>query len=249
VPTGALISFLKQFHNLNARWGNYYENITEDLVTLCADIQKDIIMKSRRSGQRLAPEGLLIAQALRILALSKNLEEIWGHSVYCKKEEFVENIWLDPETVISHEVTNPSVRVSRVSRVCPTDNIVTREHSDGLLLSKSLQDLVRNTLDLIIRGRPSYWPTIFCVLIVLKLIQSNSSSGMEYFDEIFDGADRLRNVWKILCEMFDLATGGNHPLVNGWARDEYALQIGSKHSSVEHFQILNSIWVDEGLFY
>lgn len=48
--------FLKQFYKPNMRWGNCFEIITEDLGTLCVDIQRDIIMKPRRSGQGLAPK-------------------------------------------------------------------------------------------------------------------------------------------------------------------------------------------------
>lgn len=94
--------------------------------------------------------------------------------------------------------------------------MVVHAYSNGKRLCNLVQGFVRGTQSLILRARPSYWPTIFCVLLLLRLIQSNSSSGMDYFDDVCNGADAIRDVWKKLSVMFEVASGSNlHPLVNG----------------------------------
>jgi hypothetical protein len=242
-PSGALVTFLKQFHKLNTRWGYYYEAPSEALVTLCAEIQEDIVTKVRPGRKPMSEGNLLIALALRALALGHYIADVEGWLIGGTEESFIQSMFLEPTTI--SEDKNPSIIVSRHD---PTKDDL--GSADGAKLSSMMHDIVRTTQALILRGKASDWPVIFCVLCLIKMIhQSVASSIIRYIKFPPDGYVKYLNVWETLCLLYDASSNGHNPLVDDWDESEYEMLVGNNGLAVDHFRSLNALWNESGMVY
>jgi hypothetical protein len=240
-PSGALVPFLKQFHNLNTRWGNYYEPHTEALVTLCAKIQEEIATKVRPGRKPMSEGNLLIASALRALALGFYIGEVEGWLINGTEESFIESMFLEPKTI--SEFGNISTTVSRHDPA--KDDLGS---ADGTKLSSMMQDIVRTTQTLILCGKASDWPVIFCVLCLLKMIhQLVASSIIRYIKLPPDGYGKYLDLWETLCQLYDTSSDGHNPLVDDWDESEYEMLVGNNNLAVDHFRALNALWKESGM--
>jgi hypothetical protein len=239
---GGLVAYLKQFHDINSRWGQEYDMHTEEVITECAEIQKDIVLKSRRIGKPLTEENLLIAMSLRALGLTHRISELTMHLSPETSDEFLENGRFKKPVVIS-DSQDPLLPVVEVCRVRQKN--VPRDDRNDRKLSILIQQIVKVTYRLIVRGRPSDWPAIVCVLCLLALARE-TTQGFDYIVG-FENTDELDFVWQMLCEVFDFSTKGHHPLVDSTDVSYYESLVGSKNMALEHFLTLNSLWMDLGV--
>lgn len=239
----ALVAFLKQFHNLNTRWGHYYEPVTEALVTLCAEIQEDIVTKIRLGLKPMSEGNLLIASALRALALGHYIADVECSLTNATEETFIQSMFLEPKSISDEE--NPSIIVSRHD---PTKDDI--GSADGAKLSLMMYDIVRTTQALILGRKASDWPVIFCVLCLLKMIhQSVTSCFPSYIEFPPDGYDRYLNVWETLCQLYDTCSDYHNPLVDDWDESEYEMLFGNNSLALNHFRSLNALWSESGMIY
>ena len=242
-PSGALVTFLKQFHNLNTRWSNYYEAPTEALVALCAEIQEDIVTKARPGRKPMSEGNLLIASALRALALGYYIAEVESWLICETEEYFIRSMFQEPTTI--SEDKNPSIIVSRHD---PTKDDLGSAY--GEKLSSMMHDIVQATQSLILRGKASDWPVIFCVLCLLKMIhQSVASSIIPYIKFPPDGYAEYLNVWETLCQLYDVSSDDHNPLVDNWDESGYEMLVGNNSLAVDHFRSLNALWCESGMVY
>jgi hypothetical protein len=186
---------------------------------------------------------LLIASALRALALGYYISEAEGWFVNKTEEFFIQSMFLEPTTI--SEFGNTSVRVSRHD---PTKDDL--RSADGAKLSSVMQDIVQTTQSLILCGEASDWPVIFCALCLLKMLhQSVASSIIPYIKFPPDGGEKYLNVWETLCDMYDVVSGGHNPLVDDWDESEYRMLVGNDTLAVDHFRSLNVLWIESGTVY
>jgi hypothetical protein len=239
---GGLVAYLKQFHDINSRWGQEFEVHTEEVITECAEIQKDIVLKNRRIGKPLTEENLLIAMSLRALGLTHRISELTMHLSPESNDEFLKSGRFKKPVVIS-DSQDPLLPVVEVCRVRPKN--VPRDDRNDRKLTILIQQIVKVTYRLIIRGRPSDWPAIVCVLCLLNLTQE-TIEGLEYIVG-FENVGELGSVWKMLCDLFDFSTKGHHPLVDSTDASYYESLVGSKNMALEHFLTLNSYWMELGV--
>jgi hypothetical protein len=74
----AYAKFLNQFENIQVRWGNHYEQLTENIISSAADYQKHLLQVE--SGDLWgADEDILILLALRCLVISHHLSQFGCH--------------------------------------------------------------------------------------------------------------------------------------------------------------------------
>jgi hypothetical protein len=238
-PYRALVPYLRQFHTLNTRWQNCYEPMTENIITQCAAIQEEIIMKRRSSRKPLFEEHLLIASALRALALAHHIFEL------CINVPTVSypGMFLQPEKLDTGN-QNPAIEVSRYD---PGSDNASRPN-DGGTLSYLIQDIVRITQGLLLKGRPTDLPTVFCTLCLLKLVEGNFVEFIGYIDAFSRCYKQFGGVWRTLAELLELAIKGNHPLVEDWDGRAYKSLVGVSNVSVAHFQSMNQLWIDGGMW-
>lgn len=231
----SLLEFLKQFHDINSRWTSYYAPATEDLITLCAQIQEDILSRTSRMPANLS-EILLIALSLRTLAFAHNFGLV---TINLPCDPRVERVFPQPEIV---QDANPSLEIwacGPASESAP----VCLGHDGGGQLSSMIEDIVRITQRLHFRRRPKDWPSLFCVLCLLELILFEISS--DHWVDTFDCAhDALESVWSMLCQLYHVCTKGNHPLTHGWSVEEYTSLVGNDTLAIAHFRLLNDMWVE-----
>jgi hypothetical protein len=239
-PHGALIAFLKQFYDINTRWGIWYEPVTLGIIEQCAEIQKDIVLKHRRSRKALSEDSLLIALAFRALAFVHNVGEVCVNLPYFSNGEFSSS-FLEP-TKIRNEA-NPSIEVS----TCEIDGgFSSIQEADGRKLTLMIQDIVRITQRLLLRQKPADSPVLFCTICLLKLIQGQFFSELDFLN-IFPGEKVFEKVWRRLCQLYDVFTNGRHPLVDHWRSGEYESLVGHDVLAARHMNSLNDMWVDGGI--
>jgi hypothetical protein len=232
----SLLEFLKQFHDINSRWDNHYEPAAENLITLCAKIQEDTLSRTSRIPANLLEEILLIALSLRTLAFAHNfcLAELslpWARRV--------DTFFLQPKMIRDK---NPSLEIWRCDPTTESESACLG-HDGGGQLSSMIEDIVRIARRLHFRRRPKDWPSLFCVLCLLKLIldEINDHPSVDTF-VCAHGA--LWDVWSMLCQLYHVCTKGNHPLTHDWSVEEYASLVGNDTLAIAHFRLLNDIWVE-----
>jgi hypothetical protein len=235
----AIIAFVRQFHAINTRWGNWYEPVTEGIITVCAAMQEDILI-GHRPGRELPTEiDLILSSALKILGLCRNIENVEGYLGFWSREKSNErNIFMTPEEVSMDK--NPSITISRIESSSSTLAAL-----DGTLLAGLIRELVSKTQRLLLRGRHQDLPILFCALCLLKLIQSSSTCNFHYINlPQLDGCFEFVN--KCLCRLYDAVSEGQNPLVDAWNQDEYAELVDSCSLALNLFQTLNNLWVNAG---
>ena len=232
----SLRDFLKQFHDINTRWGNYYEPATEDLITLCAQIQEDILSRTLRMPANLSEESLLIALSLRTLAFAHNLSMV---TMNLPLGSNVGMNFLQPEVI---QDKNPSVEIWTCSPATESASAYLG-HDGGRQFSSMIEDIVGITQRLLFRRRPKDWPSLFCVLFLLNLILQEIR--VRLWVDTFDCAyEALKSVWSMLCQLYHVCTKGNHPLTHDWSVEEYTSLVENDTLAIAHFRFLNNMWVE-----
>lgn len=196
---------MKQFHDVNSRWDNYYGPITENVITLYAEIQEDTLSRTSRILVNLLEEILLIILSLRMLTFAHNFLLVeWNFPGVPRVETF----FLQPKMIRDK---NPSLEVWRCDPATESESACLG-HDAGGQLSLMIEDIVRITQRLYFRRRPKDWPSLFCVLCLLKLI-----------------LDEIR------FSLFDtFCTKGNHPLTHDWSVEEYTSLVENDTLAIAH---------------
>lgn len=237
--SGPLIAFLRQFHELGRRWRNQYEQVTEGFIALCASIQENIIQTCCRTNRPLSEDNLLIALVLRALTTSHIITDPCSYLIPEDAHDFFDGEYLmTPEIVEDNE--DFRIEVSRCKLPKPPAEKDTRQ------LSPMIQQIVGICQRLIVRGRPSDWPSLFCALCLIQLVHSDCEVDLSYIPN-FEGEGKLYTAWETLCDMFEVCTKGRHPLVDDWHPHEYQALVGLRNPVVALFDLLNSAWVDAGM--
>ena len=241
-PVGSLVAFLKQFHDINTRWGPWYEPVTVRIITQCAEVQKDIILKHRRSRKTLSEDSLLLALGFRTFALVHNIGEVCVNLPGYLDEASRRRMFLEPTEIRDEE--NPSIIVSRRDIDGRSSPI---PEADGGKLVPMMQSIVRITQRLLLRQKPADWPALFCSICLLKLIQGQFFSRLEDHINTFPGEKEFEKVWRRLCQLYDVCTKGRHPLVDDWNGEEYESLVGHDCIAARHMKSLNDLWIDGGM--
>src|ERR1700733_11571587 len=105
-----------------------------------------------------------------------------------------------------------------------------------------IEGIVRITQRLHFRRRPKDWPSLFCVLCLLKLILDEI--GYASFDTFNRACGALESVWSMLCQLYHVCTKGNHPLTHDWSVEEYTSLVENDTLAIAHFRLLNDMWVE-----
>lgn len=239
----ALSTFLQQFHDINTHWDNQYEGTTENIITLCAEIQSSLIDEFGPSSNGQPEENLLIAHSLRCLAISHYISEVTGWLPGNRsKEQFRQEMFLQPERVSDWE-NNPSVEISRYKKHPATSTNAVY----GLQLDTMLQHIVRIGQQMILGGKFSDLPALLCFLCLLQLIQSNLQTLCSWLDNFDPGEQTLDEVRETLCKLYEIAAQGHHPLLDDWDKNAYGALVGRNSLALEHMSELNELWAQEGM--
>ncbi len=234
--TEAIVEFLEQFHDINTRWAGNFEPVTEDIITVCAETQADILTTTRPGRKPLSKAQLLICSALRVLALAYHVSDLDGNLIPSHPDTFRFQ-FLKPTAL--HGTHNPSINVSRAkgkAAIIPS--------ADGEL-SLMIQDIIQTTQRLIFLRRPHDWPIIFCTLCLLKLISSALTPLTPWIDTFDGGVRALEDAWDTLCRLFAYYTEPHHPLDPNFNLNTYTRIVGRSHLlAAEVFENLHGIWTD-----
>ena len=235
----AILVFVRQFYNLNTRWGHRFEESTMEIIDECVELQETVIEQlrpSRDEREPLTEENLLIASTLRLIALLHSIEDVAGYMLPMSNETFIKTMFLQPKVATEELGSDPSLEVSR----CATPRA-----DEGVDISLMLQDIVKIAQRLLLRGEPKDWPVVFCVLCLLRLIGDQFSTTVAYIDDVFVGRHELNGVIESLCGLYLLSTKECDPLVEDWDSKTYGELVGTESPLVECFDAMIELWIDE----
>lgn len=241
-PPEALFAFLEQFQDINSRWINEYELVTEEIINECVSFQTGIVSKILSSGGVLYEEDLIVAHALRTLALAHAIMDVQANVSYRSVAHFHQHrLFAQPEKL--QTCCEPSIELSRSTKKAA----MSKKTPDLPRFSSMVQDVVRIAQGMILRGTPSDFPAIFCALCLLRLVESNCGDGnlIPYIAPL-DPGRVLKNVYWTLCQMFDITIKGKHPLSDEWNPNGNTKVDGKSSQENELFQAMNNIWVGAG---
>ena len=184
----------------------------------------------------LSEEILLIALSLRTLAFAYNYSLV---AINLPLGPRMETCFLQPEMV---QDENPSLEIWTCSPATESASACLG-HDGGRQFSSMIEDIVRITQRLHFRRRPKDWPSLFCVLCLLKLIL-DQINGFPFLDTFGCAHGALESVWSMLCQLYHVCTKGNHPLTHDWSVEEYTSLVENDTLAIAHFRFLNDMWIE-----
>lgn len=232
-PNGAIICFLRQFRDVNVQVANFYEPFTSEMIALTAQVQADIL-ESRIGQKKLSDGNVLIAEALRVLALSFNLSLVLASLPICG-QDLSDRFW---ETEILNQ-QNPVIEASRWEPSKSGDSWIEKQQPGRF--ASMIENVVRTTQRLLLRGLPTDWPIIFWTLCLLRIIQSDIGPYPDCVTSLDLGPFKV--VFRHLCNLWMSCTMGD-PLSLSWNEREYARLVGAEHPSLDWFAEIRATWFD-----
>jgi hypothetical protein len=251
-----ILDFLQRFHDLNARWTNFFEDFQEDFITLCAKFQEEIVIKIGPSA-KIPGEALLIAHSLRIMALAYKLCEIdmciQGNEIKFLGFEDSPTRCYDLETFDGPGIklklhTEPSQENSIYRNLDSTTNQGIRPRS-GADISLLIQEAVQMIQRIIFNPKKGYLSTVFCALYILHWIRTFLDTHVTWMKPISSISRQLEAVLDSLCGLYETRLKGHHPLQEEASSDsgrkrKYASVFDDDELSVAHFSNINDFWVE-----
>jgi hypothetical protein len=114
VPLDDLVSFVHQFRELDDRWEHHYEDIIIRNIQHFAGIQTRMIHDICPGNEMLREGCLIIAYALRVLALTHNIMEVTCNLPGWSKENFLEgDMFWEPKELPRVSDMSAKVSISR----------------------------------------------------------------------------------------------------------------------------------------
>jgi hypothetical protein len=252
-----ILDFLQKFHNINARWMNIFDKLSEDFITLCAKFQEETVIKIGPSAN-VPEEALLIAHCLRIMALAHNVsvvdDNISGNQI--------ELLGFKDSPTRSHVLEtfgHPGIELKLITETSQEDSIY--RNLDGTInqemrprsgadISLLIQEAAQMIQRIIFKPKKGYLSTVFCALYILYWIASLLRNYVTWMSRISSGTLELEVVLDSLCGLYETRLKGNHPLQEKAPSDSerkrrYSSVFDDDELSVAVFSCINDIWVEE----
>jgi hypothetical protein len=240
--------FLAQFDTVSSRWGGMYEQMTEETLTKAAVYQAQLLAEERDSTLT-DEEQSVILSALRCLVITRNVEEICGYLPYSRSitacphvDELITKARL--ESHLGHWCAHPSTYLSNsfVHKSPSTETYAT--------LASLLPMTLNAAQSMLLRGRPKDWPTLFYVLYVLVLLQSDLDSWRNHsasFEAVRRATDKALTSLSILF-LFCCGNSESQPFSKRFDKTRFAFElgVGTDHMYVEHYDRHHRLWMEEG---
>jgi hypothetical protein len=237
------LGFLTQFETVALRWGNYYEEFTEDIIS-CAAVYQKTLIQNKRGGLCEDDTEILVLLALRCLAISHDLSVVDWNPVNLEREYKRQNeAKFEP---ITFGRASGSHRLRPLIELWPMSQDYERPNS-GKDYTNSLSFLLRKTFRtaqrLLLRGQPQDWPTLFYTIALLKLTH-------EKFHHLSFGScgRELEEALKSLIRLYLHFCGYFHPLNAGLDIEWCSLMVGGDALRVKHYKEMNSMWIERRMF-
>lgn len=228
-PAIPLLDFLGPFHDVNSRWGDYYEPLVVDIIRECAVFQSALLSRRSALPVRSSNGSILIALSLRCLVLT--------HEIYLAGSAMVEAI------SGKKKMQNPSVEVLKILNVSQVSFVDSEQKGKESLLS-ILKEILQTTQRSMFRRKPKDWPLLLCTLLLFKLITNDMSCCSSLWSPSLRSAcDVMISVFSTLCRLYDICSKGLHSLSDNWKREEYAKLVDHDETLVGCFQRMNDLWL------
>jgi len=247
VPTHTavpLLEFLEQFHAVNSRWTNYYDDDEEELIKHSALYQEGLLSRISPAPADLLGEDTLIALTLRCLMFTHEIAMI---NAICPGGLFED----DKEIFFELEMCDDDDPLIDISSLSPKSRIARRRATgqDGGALASIIHNIVRITLQMLIRGNPQDWPCLFYVLCLLRFIQGELSPNHDWMSTFNQAGCAIDKLFDGFCDLYRLYPKGSDPLADNWNFEAFKFAVGNDELMVEHFQRMNNVWLDGKLLF
>ena len=179
----ALMKFLDQFEQVESRWPHRYEDGTEDLLSLYAQYQKDLLIRRSPISAKDFGEVIIVAQLLRALLLPSDLFDAEIDDTALRFLDGSDTCEIRPECKNEDGEIDSSITVRRYFE---PRNSHTRSSKTGeplgvaVLLRRAIADIQR----LMLRSRSQDFPGFIYSLCLLELIAAVFRSRTEFMEHI-----------------------------------------------------------------
>lgn len=230
-----MIAWCRKYRTSLTTWDTWYEPRTLLVLNDFIGWQDHKIREAVRCQRPLTEEVLLLASALRLLALAHEVGDVWANLGDMSEMEFSNMYNATPKT-ITGAGDDPAISLSTVGE--PAD------YDEGVDLSKIMHTIASKVQAMILRRRPSDWPTIIAVLAILKLSEICLGCHLQYF-EPFEHVSYFEDVVNDLCDLFN-AIDNRHPLGDFWNRGHYMSLVGGQSSAFSWCNVLRQMAENQG---
>lgn len=236
-------NFLQQFQPLPQRWFGKYEQLTEHIILSSAQGQESYFLKSTLMPTHTHNEATVVAASLRCLAISYEIGQVWRNWTIDHFEfEIVDVRLRDQERNPMGQNAGilPSVDIWKVEddKELPDSIPQNRER-----LPQMLRGTLQMALQLLYRGRPQDWPSLFYVLCILSLVHRHIDADLET-GATDRAASATSEAFQKLCRLFHQYTGNMQPLNSDFDVNRYAALVDDNELAVEHYGRMHEAWMD-----
>lgn len=253
-------AFLNQFNHVRSRWHLYHEDVTLELVQRAAEHQSTLFEHLNTDGtiSSPAPEWLKespLFSALRCLVLSCNIA--WfaynvplnfhvDDDLECDEYE-VNKAEYNPNNTRSSNILTPYVALQCMKDLSTPYQGSRKEPSE--ILAHLLQASIENARDLLLKGKPEHWPTIFLTMCLLLIVKYDLETTSHCIDTFLPALHTLHNAIESLSQLFLHCCGDLHPLCEYKLDDEewFHLTIGRSvgPETWNLYTDFNKIWLEQ----
>jgi hypothetical protein len=261
-----LHEFLSQFHDINPRWGNFYERSTVSLLSSAAQLQADLLRESPNLTD-LSGENTVIALALHCLLLVRDFDYVDSEILNLTEE----GLFADGSPVVIEE---PSYDADRLLPIVEVHRVIWREralresstplpwapNTEGVNVSKpgyhiesSLDATLTHISECLFRlldtRDPRHWPTVLYGLLILILIRGCLSPTGRWLKIVRYAGSSLTPLSRDLARYYYICTDGGSIISDRWDEGAYAAQVGQYRIALDYARIFHELWVDSGMRY
>ena len=241
-PAIPLLDFLEQFHDIENRWPGHFDSRTRDcrdLIAKCAKFQTALIHDKPFSLETIPRGSLLIALTLRCLTLTREMPLLTASTLQYRGDSNGLSSW----TVERIYDLNPIIELSDSPEESDLSSDMP-DQSHGESISSMLEDLLSIIQTNMMRRKPQDWPALLFTLCLLCIIINCFGANDFLADSFFDSFAALRDVFYILCDLFDITSKGFLPLQERWPKEAYSKLVNDEDHLVEAFQWVHDVWLN-----
>ncbi|KAL4995524.1 hypothetical protein BDV10DRAFT_187952 [Aspergillus recurvatus] len=255
----ALHTFLMQFSEIEERWAQTWQPITDDILSSAAEYQIDLLEMSDQTVTEdtgLTGDTTILALALHCLIVVRDFIPIdfgdsWhaaGHELLDEEEEEEEEGFLRLYTRLNENDRTilPSVRI----RQADDGEIPPLPTPDqfGFPGDASVEDMISHITQVSFRllhtNDPRHWPTVLYVILILPLIRTSLSPfSWDWMENIPHTAKALEALYRDLARLFYVCTEGGFVLSTHWNEEKYEAAVGDCTPALDHAMNLCYLWM------
>ncbi|KAL8827524.1 MAG: hypothetical protein Q9170_006982 [Blastenia crenularia] len=238
-------AFLDQFEEIEMRRSNQYEKGTFHLIANSARYQKRLLARLRLLPKDERDQLTLITSLLRCLTMTSQISDVDSNWSSAIRFDGLETIELRTEGINDYWGLESGITVQRHPRSNPR-SIAAKLKMYPQNLRATLKQAITTIQQMMFQRRPQDVPCLIYSLCLLDLTVHALRPMAEFMSPIREVGDEVRDILKILCNLYLFCFGNMHPFSEDFSITKYETIVNDDAIAIEHFRTLIELWEEAG---